>query len=140
MTLNKTYALPMRLMLMHGRNSPTEEMNDWGFQGPTLDGVEAVHFTYGLSTVRVWFVDVASREKAQEITGWEECEDNALEMQFHEDLVMAQGKYYGDWEVRLFDEAEIKELRRAGKLPASVAPEPEPSELPGEYPEQGDWQ
>ena len=34
------------LKLMHGRGSPNQQMNDWGFDGPVLGPFEAVHFTY----------------------------------------------------------------------------------------------
>jgi hypothetical protein len=34
------------LKLMHGRDDPEQQMDDWGFDGPVLGPLEAVHFTY----------------------------------------------------------------------------------------------
>jgi hypothetical protein len=33
------------LKLIHGRDYPDQQMNDWGFDGPVLGPFEAVHFT-----------------------------------------------------------------------------------------------
>jgi hypothetical protein len=33
--------------LFHGRNTPSEEMDDWGFNGPILGPFEFIHYTYG---------------------------------------------------------------------------------------------
>ena len=33
--------------LFHGRNSPGEQLNDWGFSGPVLGPLPFVHITYG---------------------------------------------------------------------------------------------
>ena len=35
------------LRLFHGRNSADEQLDDWGFDGPTIGPLEYVHTTYG---------------------------------------------------------------------------------------------
>src|SRR3546814_15424074 len=35
------------LHLFHGRNSPDQDMDDWGFDGPTIGPPDYVHTTYG---------------------------------------------------------------------------------------------
>ena len=37
----------MKLRLYHGRNNPEQEMNDWGFEGAILNGVDGIIWTYG---------------------------------------------------------------------------------------------
>jgi hypothetical protein len=36
----------MYLGLFHGRDSPREAMNSWGFDGPALGPLKHVHITY----------------------------------------------------------------------------------------------
>jgi hypothetical protein len=97
----------MRLLLIHGRFDREQDMDDWGFDGMPLDGVEALHVTYMTSHV-LWFEDAASANKAHALTGWPYFDENALEMQFHDDLlkttcISADGPamYFGDWELQI---------------------------------------
>jgi len=71
------------LKLLHGRHDPDQRLNDWGFDGPTLGPFEAVHFTY--------LTDVTCMPR--DPTG------DALQLRFHEDLLVYEGKYYGDFEI-----------------------------------------
>lgn len=41
----------MKLRLYHGRNTPEQEMDDWGFEGATLFGVDGIIWTYGVPRV-----------------------------------------------------------------------------------------
>ncbi len=88
-----------RLLLIHGRHDPDETLDDWGFNGPTLEGVEYLVVTYN-SHYRLGFVDEASFLRAKELTGWEEWDDKQLLMQFHDDMVHTKDGYFGDWEVQ----------------------------------------
>ena len=90
----------MKLNLFHGRNDPDEEMNDWGFQGPVLGGVEFVHITY-THHIRVGFDDWSTYRRALELTGWDvwDEKDRVLEASIHDDMIVAAGKYYGDWQI-----------------------------------------
>lgn len=92
----------MRLLLLHGRHDPTEHMDDWGFAGPVLHGVIAVHFTYGAANV--FFESVTAAVAARAATGWEYWDDNALVMTFAHDMVTTtednEACFYGDWELQ----------------------------------------
>jgi len=69
--------------LLHGRNAPDERLKDWGFEGPVLGPFQAVHFTY------TWHVRcIPYPEKGDEI-----------EFEFYDDLLVYDGKYYGDLEI-----------------------------------------
>ncbi|RUR05465.1 hypothetical protein [Legionella sp. km772] len=86
----------MKLRLYHGRNTPEQEMNDWGFEGTTLLGVDGIIWTYGVP--RVFFINDAYFNIAKEVTGWDEVADG-LEMRVYEDLIKTKDGYFGDWEL-----------------------------------------
>jgi hypothetical protein len=73
------------LKLMHGRDHPDQQMNDWGFDGPVLGPFEAVHFTY---TTHVRCFPKGSDGDAE-----------AIELCFHDDMLVYEGKFYGDFEI-----------------------------------------
>lgn len=91
---NETKLLKSGLYLgmMHGRNTPDEDMSWWGFNGPVIGPLNYAHTTYG-SELKLEFVDESDRalyfgEAAQEV------------LSIHTDgLLMYAGKYYGDWTV-----------------------------------------
>lgn len=86
----------MKLRLYHGRNNPEQEMNDWGFEGAILNGVDGIIWTYGVP--RVFFVNDNALKTAKDLTGWDEIAD-ALEMRVYEDLIKTNEGYFGDWEL-----------------------------------------
>ncbi len=95
------------MLLIHGRSYPDEELDDWGFNGPTLTGIEALHVTYQ-STFVLHFVDAAAAQAAHALTGWPYFDQDALELTFHDDMLLvvpiaSDGPmaWYGDWEVQL---------------------------------------
>jgi hypothetical protein len=69
------------LKLFHGRTDPTEQMNDWGSNGPILGPYEFIHTTY------------ASRVKMGHDA------DDVDELFAVEDMIYYDGVYYGDWSV-----------------------------------------
>jgi hypothetical protein len=69
--------------LLHGRDNPDQDMQDWGFVGPILGPFEAIHFTY--------------RYHVRCITD-SGCGDE-VELRFHEDLLVHDGKFYGEFEI-----------------------------------------
>lgn len=73
------------LKLLHGRSDPSEQLEDWGFNGPVLGPFEAVHFTY---TTHVRCFPEGSDGDAA-----------AIELCYHDDLLVHDGKYYGDFEI-----------------------------------------
>lgn len=80
------------LKLIHGRNSPTEQLDDWGFQGPTLGPFHWIHSTYATHVRCGW-----------DANGDEICLD------YSGDLLTHEGKYYGDWEVTTKEDARSQE-------------------------------
>jgi hypothetical protein len=100
----------LKLKLYHGRHTPDEEIDEklnggWGFDGPILEGITGMGWTYGVH-LRVEFVDAAATEVARQLTGWEQWDTNVLCMIKCEDLIMtavpkeeapAECAYYGDF-------------------------------------------
>lgn len=68
--------------LYHGRNDPTEQLNDWGFDGPTFGPLTGVVLTY-ITTIR--------------LLG--EFNDEEIWLTVVDDLIEWDGQFYGDWEV-----------------------------------------
>jgi hypothetical protein len=85
----------MKLRLYYGRITPELEMDDRGFEGPILSGVDGIIWTYGVPRV---FFDNEKLNKAKDLTGWDELGD-ALEMRIYEDLIKTKEGYFGDWEL-----------------------------------------
>lgn len=71
------------LHLLHGRTDPDQRMPGWGFTGPVLGPFEAIHVTYKEHIRCIAAADVYDE----------------LELGFHEDLLVHEGKYYGDYEI-----------------------------------------
>ena len=69
------------LHLYHGRDTADQDMDDWGFEGPSLGPFSDVIVTY-LSTVRCMTDGGQSDE---------------LWLVFQEDMVVHDGKFYGDF-------------------------------------------
>jgi hypothetical protein len=65
------------LHLYHGRNTPDENLEDWGFRGPTFGPLDYFHITY-LTTFRF------ARE------------DLDCDLATAQDLFVFDGAYYGD--------------------------------------------
>lgn len=79
------------LHLSHGRTSPDEQLNDWGFNGPTIGPLEYVHHTYAVH-VRFYFRDLADAHRQGFV-------DTEGELYIVDGLLVHDGKYYGDWTV-----------------------------------------
>lgn len=105
----------MKFYMNHGRTEsgpPTDVdgnvVDDWGFDGPTLEGVTGFHCTYGLGgTFTVYFATASAAAAAREKTGWREWDENALTAAFNTDSDLLQiwnpererVEYFGDWGV-----------------------------------------
>jgi len=98
-------AQSLRLLILHGRKSPDENLDDWGPDGPTVYGIDAIHWTYG--NANVFFESEEAAEIAQRLTGWETFDEKALSMRFHGDLLVVNGMYYGDWEIQTYDVDDV---------------------------------
>jgi len=82
----------MYLSLFHGRNSPTEKLNDWGFDGPMIGPLRWCHTTYACD-VKLEF------ERAEDALLYFDKDWMAAEMLIDGDMLVYDGKYYGDWTV-----------------------------------------
>ncbi len=96
----------MKLHLRHGRHDPDANMEDWGFDGPVLEGVESLACTK--QTNFVVFETLEAMQEARKQTGWTAGWDprHCLVMPYLEDMVeclQVDGAgipvrcYYGDW-------------------------------------------
>lgn len=70
------------MRLYHGRNDPNENLDAWGFHGPVFGPLSDVVLTY-LNTIRIYGLD-----------SYDE-----LWIQTHDDMVVWEGKYFGDFEI-----------------------------------------
>jgi hypothetical protein len=88
----------MKLRLFHGRRYPDEEMSNWGFEGPTIEGMAWMTSAY-ITTFTIGFRTVEAMKLAKRQTGWEIRDDKVLEVAITDDLIEAAGSYYGDFEI-----------------------------------------
>ena len=101
--------MSVHLRLFHGRNSPDQDMEDWGFDGPTIGPLEFVHVTYlcdlkfamPYDTAAEFFPDVAAQHaKMMHRNG---VTNDAWLVDHHlsivDDLIEHDGKFYGDFSV-----------------------------------------
>ena len=102
-TLNPTLIVPdgsplqpgaLYVHLYHGRKSPDEQLDDWGLDGPTFGPLDSVHQTYA-STFQMHGKD--------DKEGW---------LDFHDDLIIYEGVYYGDISVWIAGEGETAQIWR----------------------------
>lgn len=84
------------LALFHGRVRPDQQLNDWGFEGPLVGPIRALHVTYQ-TTYNLFFVDDATAQAF----GFPDAEENELE--FVNGLLHYKGGYFGDWEIQVYD-------------------------------------
>ncbi|BCJ91822.1 hypothetical protein IZ6_25570 [Terrihabitans soli] len=92
----------MNLTLYHGRRNPSDDLHDWGFQGPVLQNVKSVHYTY-ITHILVTFTDPLTAEIYRAKFGLEAWDSNVLKLPVHEDLVFlprfedGNPAYFGDF-------------------------------------------
>ena len=89
----------MKLFLYHGRKTVDEEVEDWGYDGPTIEDVNYLHDTYH-SNLTIAFRTRAAMHKAIEITGWEIRDKHAylLQVPITEGLMKTKDGFFGDWD------------------------------------------
>jgi hypothetical protein len=86
----------MYLGLFHGRSDLSEDMDDWGFNGPVIGPLQSYHVTYH-DNIRVRFY--SERECSQFFPAEEYFTDEWADLEITEDCLEYQGKFYGDWVV-----------------------------------------
>lgn len=82
-------------------------MDEWGFNGPSLSGVDSFEQMYG-ETYTVGFITMEAKNEAQRCTGWPTWDDKVLEAPNIDGLIMTNepGKptrYYADFFLRETD-------------------------------------
>lgn len=77
----------MYIGMFHGRKTPDEEVEGWGFNGPVIGPLKWVHTTYR-DHIRFCHVD----------------DHDGVDLTFFEDMLMYDGKYYGDFTVFLHNQ------------------------------------
>lgn len=114
----------MRLITLHGRRSPDEQMDDWGFDGPSFDGIRAIHVTYS-SQYNLHFETTEFAQKCVDVTGWEWFDEDAVQMQFHDDLLYMpnSSEYFGDWELQTVEGNGRAIPQEADRLLAEIVAE-----------------
>jgi hypothetical protein len=87
------------LALFHGRHTPNEHMEDWGFPGPLIGPLNWVHTTYGCQ-LNIEFVNSADalRYFGDSI--------GMAELTAMNGLIEFGGDYFGDWTVYLVKEED----------------------------------
>ena len=75
--------MKLYLHLFHGRQSPDEEMDDWGTDGPTFGPLDYVHTTYAQSVK----------------LGFPALKGDCFDMSIIDDCLHYDDVYYGDWSV-----------------------------------------
>ena len=88
----------MYLKLFHGRDDPEEDMDDWGYEGPTIGPLVWAHTTYN-SHFRVRLVHPVQWEELGFPTYNEEPD-----FEFKDDMIVFNGCYYGDWSLYFHEE------------------------------------
>jgi len=80
------------LGLFHGRHQPNEQMDSWGFDGPTIGPLKWCHTTYA-ADIKIEF------EQAVDAVEYFGVKDVQFEMALEGDMIAFGGMYYGDWTV-----------------------------------------
>lgn len=93
-------ALPSGLYvsLFHGRDRTDAVMEDWGYPGPMIGPIKNFSVTYK-EHVQIFF---DTQELATEF--FPDSRDMSAELAYVDDMIMYEGKYYGDFTVMYHDQ------------------------------------
>ncbi len=92
------------LGLFHGREDPEKKLDGWGFNGPIIGPLNHVHTTY-LSHIKIEF------ETPQEARNYGFDPGSLMELVTDDDMVLFQGKWYGDWIVYYYKISSLPALK-----------------------------
>lgn len=92
----------MYFMLMHGRDHYNDQLHDWGFDGPFIGPLKAVHITYNCT---INFVFPENLWEGDNSTG-------PMNVPVFSGCFLFGGKYYGDWEYVHYSEDEIQRRKQ----------------------------
>lgn len=120
-TTHKNLPDGLYIGFFHGRNTPEEAMDDWGFDGPVIGPLKWWHTTYNCN-VRGELVEPSSQEHRELLSAYIEAglvRDRSftcngyhhlaaeLQLDVNNDLAVIGGKYYGDWSVFCIKNGEV---------------------------------
>lgn len=80
------------LGLFHGRETPMEKMDGWGFNGPAIGPLSWVHTTYA-ADIKIEF------ENAEDAELYFGSMGSPSSLSMDSDMLIFRGLYYGDWTV-----------------------------------------
>jgi len=80
------------LGLFHGRETPMEKMDGWGFNGPAIGPLSWVHTTYA-ADIKIEF------ENAEDAELYFGSMGSPSSLSMDSDMLVFRGLYYGDWTV-----------------------------------------
>ena len=80
------------LGLFHGRRLSLEQMDDWGFDGPTIGPLKWCRTTYAFN-IKIQF------ESSVDALNYFGVQQEQFFLAMNGDLVAFDGLYYGDWTV-----------------------------------------
>lgn len=90
------------LALLHGRFSPRQEMNEWGFNGPLIGPIDWCHTTYA-TQIRISFTS----EEDEQVYFPNPAFPDAQDIRIVDDLLVYEDCYYGDWSVFVVHPHEV---------------------------------
>lgn len=98
------------LHLFHGRNSPEQDMEDWGFDGPFIGPLQLVRSTYN-NELELTFDNVEDHDRffLREVIARSSLDcfySQVGNLKIISDVVEYEGKYYGDWDISYLDGEE----------------------------------
>lgn len=102
------------LQLFHGRDTVEEDMDDWGYEGPTLGPLEYCHVTYmsdvKYSMAKEQFAELFPETIAEwKASGVSNGDGDFIDghLKINSGLVEFQGKFYGDFSVFSAEEQKV---------------------------------
>lgn len=120
----KKKVAPVYLHLYHGRVLADTQMDDWGFEGPTIGPLRYVHGTYACDLKFDFTEDSGDAFKR---FGFD---SQSVRLAYHEDMIPFGGAFYGDFTVSTGGEPNTgpskKELAEFRKTEEEARAEAEP--------------
>lgn len=90
------------LQLLHGRSTPDEQLDNWGFTAPLLGPFSWFHVTY-MTDFNFGVAHTALERFCLERLGFSLFDDGVVQLKVNRDLVTVGGDHYGDWELVTVD-------------------------------------
>ncbi len=91
----------LKMDIYHGRKDPDEDLDECGFEGPTIKGIARIQVTY-IHNFRLFFSTREALEEAVKQTGWRELDVDILEVPIRgeNELIKTKDGYFGDYGIK----------------------------------------